>query len=128
MSLAAASTQLIRYVEDRRADLREKPPRMSWYQYLQSDPYAKKMLERIVEEACEAMTDKSTVVENAGQLALVKNNIPFTDRRGVDYIGHDHEVTVTPSDEKMFEWVRGCVCIDVNLSDKYTAGIRVLFG
>lgn len=128
MSLAAASTQLIRYVEDRRADLREKPPRMSWYQYLQSDPYAKKMLERVVEEACEFLTDKQAVAENAGHLGFVKNAIPFTDRRGFEYVGRDHEVSLACADEKMFEWVRGCVTIDVHLSDKYTAGIRVLFG
>lgn len=128
MSLAAACTQLIRYVEDRRADLREKPARMSWYQYLQSDMYAKKMLERIVEEACESMTDKDAVASNQGQLASVKNNIPFTDRRGVDTVGRDHNVQVVCADEKMYDWVRGCVSIDVNLSGNYTAGVRVLFG
>lgn len=128
MSLAAACEQLVRYVEDRRGELREKPARMSWYQYLQSDLYAKKMLERIVEEACVYMPDSSAVNREAGNVLYLHNRVPFTDRQGRQGSAADHEVKIMEADEKMYDWVRGCIALDVRLSGNYTAGIRVLFG
>ena len=128
MSLAAACEQLVRYVEDRRGELREKPARMSWYQYLQSDLYAKKMLERVVEEACEYMPNESAVAQEAGSVLTLHNRVPFIDRQGRQLHAADHEIKIMAADEKMYEWVRGCIALDVRLSSNYTAGIRVLFG
>lgn len=128
MSLAAACEQLVRYVEDRRGELRDKPARMSWYQYLQSDLYAKKMLERIVEEACEFMPTEGAVKREAGSVLSLANRVPFIDRQGRQHHSADHEIKIMAADEKMYDWVRGCIALDVRLSGNYTAGIRVLFG
>lgn len=124
MSLEESCERLVRYVEDFRDEFRSKPPRVSWYHYLSEDMHAKKMIQEIVAGAVSLMPTVEDVAYQAGNSMTLKNLASKADD------ARPHRVTITGPDQQAVahKWVKGVILIDVAMSARYTAGIRIMFG
>lgn len=124
MSLEESCERLVRYMEDFRDDFRSKPPRVSWYHYLSEDMHAKKMIQEIVARASHLMPTSEDVKYQAG------NSLVLDNRTNNEPDARHHRVTIGEPDQQSaaHKWVKGIVLIDVAMSSRYTAGIRIMFG